>query len=211
MNMTRPIVSLVRPVLALTLAALVLSGCGSFRRAVGWDKSIPDEFAVMTYPPLAQPPDFDLRPPNPNLGNSQAVTPRDQAMNLMGGRPGGASGAAAANASSAPGTVLAPLVAAPTAAPDLSGGEQALLKKAGADNAPSDIREKVQSDSTALVDTNRSFVDSVMFWRRAPASAPPADPRLAGEQQEAMLGQIPGAEGSPQITRAKKGFLGSIF
>ena len=53
---------LVLPVLFL---ALGVGGCTEARRAVGWEKSPPDEFRIMTRAPLSMPPDYGLRPPTP--------------------------------------------------------------------------------------------------------------------------------------------------
>jgi len=45
----------------LALAAIVLiglAGCSDFRRAIGDEKSTPDEFQVVVRPPLSLPPGF---------------------------------------------------------------------------------------------------------------------------------------------------------
>ena len=47
----------------ITMALLVgLAGCSDFRRAVGTEKSSPDEFEVVVRPPLSLPPGFTDRP-----------------------------------------------------------------------------------------------------------------------------------------------------
>ena len=47
----------------ITMAVLIgLAGCSDFRRAVGTEKSSPDEFAVVVRPPLSLPPGFTDRP-----------------------------------------------------------------------------------------------------------------------------------------------------
>ena len=47
----------------ITMALLVgLAGCSDFRRAVGTEKSSPDEFEVAVRPPLSLPPGFTDRP-----------------------------------------------------------------------------------------------------------------------------------------------------
>lgn len=47
----------------LTLTALVLVGCSGLGETLGYGKKRPDEFNVLTNPPLVLPPDFNLRPP----------------------------------------------------------------------------------------------------------------------------------------------------
>ena len=47
----------------ITMALLIgLTGCSDFRRAVGTEKSSPDEFEVVVRPPLSLPPGFSDRP-----------------------------------------------------------------------------------------------------------------------------------------------------
>jgi hypothetical protein len=47
----------------ITMALLIgLTGCSDFRRAVGKEKSSPDEFEVVVRPPLSLPPGFSDRP-----------------------------------------------------------------------------------------------------------------------------------------------------
>ena len=47
----------------ITMALLIgLAGCSDFRRAVGSEKSSPDEFEVVLRPPLSLPPGFSDRP-----------------------------------------------------------------------------------------------------------------------------------------------------
>ena len=48
---------------SISMALLTgLAGCSDFRRAVGTEKSSPDEFAVVVRPPLSLPPGFTDRP-----------------------------------------------------------------------------------------------------------------------------------------------------
>lgn len=64
-----------RAVFALGLfcltGALVMSGCTDMKRAIGLEKTSPDEFAVESRAPLEMPPDFDLRPPQPGASRPQ--------------------------------------------------------------------------------------------------------------------------------------------
>jgi hypothetical protein len=71
------------PVVALAVAATVLSGCDSFKRAVGIEKSSPDEFAVESRAPLTIPPDFDLRPPAPGASRPQEVSAASKAQSVI--------------------------------------------------------------------------------------------------------------------------------
>lgn len=51
--------------------ALLISGCTDVKRAIGLEKTSPDEFAVESRAPLEMPPDFDLRPPQPGASRPQ--------------------------------------------------------------------------------------------------------------------------------------------
>jgi Protein of unknown function (DUF3035) len=71
----RPLRSGRRAVFALSLlcpmGALAMSGCTDMKRAIGLEKTSPDEFAVESRAPLEMPPDFDLRPPQPGASRPQ--------------------------------------------------------------------------------------------------------------------------------------------
>ncbi|MBK5955442.1 hypothetical protein CCR92_15760, partial [Rhodospirillum rubrum] len=54
-------------VAAALLAPLALSGCSNAKKSLGLDRQPPDEFKVVTRAPLAMPPDFNLRPPQPGI------------------------------------------------------------------------------------------------------------------------------------------------
>jgi Protein of unknown function (DUF3035) len=57
--------------LAVSATALLISGCTDMKRAIGLEKTEPDEFAVESRAPLEMPPDFDLRPPQPGASRPQ--------------------------------------------------------------------------------------------------------------------------------------------
>jgi hypothetical protein len=72
-----------RTLLVLAFAPLALTGFDSFNRALGLEKVVPDEFAVVSRAPLAVPPDYALRPPRPGAAPSQEVTPTEQARQTI--------------------------------------------------------------------------------------------------------------------------------
>src|SRR5208283_484661 len=63
--------------------ASLLPGCGDFKRAVGLEQTLPDEFAVESRAPLTIPPDFDLRPPQPGASRPQEKSADQQAKQLI--------------------------------------------------------------------------------------------------------------------------------
>jgi len=62
---------------------MLLSGCSDFRKAVGMDRTGPDEFAVESRAPLTIPPDFELRPPKPGAPRPQEGTTADRARKVV--------------------------------------------------------------------------------------------------------------------------------
>jgi len=133
---------------AVLLAASSMSGCADARRALGYDKAPPDEFAVIARAPLSQPPDYNLRPPAPGAARPQEGTATDQARAAL--TPGKTAPAALAG----------------------SKGEQIILAKAGADKAVPDIRRVVNEETMQMVEADDHFVDKLIFWQD---KAPPGD------------------------------------
>jgi hypothetical protein len=133
---------------ALSLAG-PLGGCSDIKRGLGMEKVVPDEFAVTAAAPLAIPPDYNLRPPRAGSAPTQTPAPTDQARQTVF-RAGDAQ-----------------LTTLPPADADRSEGEGELLKKAGADSAPKDIRQLLADESSAVPDRG-GFIDKLLFWR-APA------------------------------------------
>ncbi|MBT5255739.1 MAG: DUF3035 domain-containing protein [Alphaproteobacteria bacterium] len=78
---------------AVTLL-LMLSACSDFRKAIGTEKSSPDEFQVVVRPSLVLPPNFSSRPTAATGAQTAATVASDaqaQASVLLGARETGAS------------------------------------------------------------------------------------------------------------------------
>lgn len=133
--------------LCLAAAAASLGGCDAFNRAIGKEKVVPDEFAVVSRAPLAIPPDFSLRPPRLGALRPQEETPTDTARQAVF-RVGDDTKSNL-----------------PPAAGGRSPGEGELLKEAGAADAPSNIRQLVESDANSG-QVSDSLVDKLAFWRQ---------------------------------------------
>ncbi|MBL8644771.1 MAG: DUF3035 domain-containing protein, partial [Rhodospirillaceae bacterium] len=131
------------PLFCLVAASLAVSGCQDTRRALGIDKSVPDEFAVVSRAPLVMPPDFNLRPPAPGAERPQEGTAADQARAILVGRE-------RLNQYRARG---------------FSAGEVKLLELAGTAGVPSDIRRVLDRETSAFAAEEKSFTDRLVFWR----------------------------------------------
>lgn len=209
--MTAPLARLALVATALA-ASLTLVACESAKKTLGLERQMPDEFKVVTRAPLALPPDFNLRPPEPGAPRPQDVAPRDSARAALIGQSGGGgsmtspAAAAAADARTAGGGT--------TAAP-LSTGEVALLQAAETDRAIPGIRTLVNRETSALTEENRSFTDRLVFWRDSDEDDygelvdPEGELRRLRENQS--LGR-PVTDGrTPTIERRERGLLEGLF
>lgn len=177
----------------LLLAPLALGGCTDMKRALGMEKVVPDEFAVVRAAPLALPPDFSLRPPRPGAAPTQEISSTEQARQ----------------------TVFRASDQQTAALPDadkLSAGENQLLRQAGAAAAPRDIRDTVNREAMETAPPiDESFADKLLFWRtpekRVGVTDSVIDPqqealRLKGSASAAQAGATPGAGAAPAATPA---------
>jgi len=172
-----------RMILAGALTAAVgLAGCTSTRQALGMTKVTPDEFRIVTKAPLVVPPDYALRPPAPGEPRPQELQPESAARAaLLGERE----------------------------AAGRSQGEQLLVAKAGVERADPLIRYVVDDEFGDIAHKEKSFADTVMFWRDGSSAAPsapgadaPAPVDAASEQQR--INEITGG-GDVVIRRESSG------
>jgi hypothetical protein len=179
---------------AMMLAAgLALTGCGDARKAMGFEKSTPDEFKIVNRAPLSLPPDYSLRPPQPGAGRPQEQTVPEQARQVLLGAGGAQT--------------------RPAIPPGASAGEAALLAKVGTTQSDPRIRELVERDSATLADADRTFLDRIVFWRKPDEPGTVVDPEREAQRlrENQALGR-PVTEGdTPIIRRRKKGALEGIF
>jgi Protein of unknown function (DUF3035) len=61
----------------------LIAGCTDFKKTIGLEPTLPDEFAVESRAPLTIPPDFDLRPPTPGAPRPQEKASNQQAKQLI--------------------------------------------------------------------------------------------------------------------------------
>ena len=177
-------------VLAVALP-LVLSACDSAKRALGYEKMPPDEFMVVQRAPLAMPPDFGLRPPQPGSSRPQEGTTREQARKIITGQRG----------------------ATPIATEGRSQGDVALLKRVGADSIQPDIRVLVNKENQSLLEADKSFADRIVFWRKAEPPGTAVDPTKETQRirENQALGKSVSDGETPQIQRRKRAWLEGVF
>jgi hypothetical protein len=151
MTMTKNVVR----VAVLSVAALSLIGCETFRQAAGIAKQPPDEFAVVTKSPLVIPPDFNLKPPKPGAAPTNQVSPTVAAQSAMFGDD------PAAAAAAIPG--------------NFSPEERLVLANTGGATADPSIRKQIASDEKQMEATDDSFTDTLLFQSSDPYKGAPVD------------------------------------
>lgn len=111
-----------RQMTLILLSLLLLTGCSGAKESLGLTRNSPDEFAVVKRAPLEMPPDYALRPPQPGAPRPQEQAAADQARAaILGGRGGRKSASPA---------------------------ESSLVRAAGGAQISSDIRKKVDAESS---------------------------------------------------------------
>ncbi|HEX4113484.1 MAG TPA: DUF3035 domain-containing protein [Stellaceae bacterium] len=176
--------------------AVALSGCDTFKRAFGLEKTVPNEFDVVENAPLAIPPDFNLRPPRPGAGPTQGVSPTAEARQTIF-RAGGNNG---------------PVVDGDN---QMSTGETDILRAAGADSAPGDIRQVVNREAADSQPFGTTFVDKLIFWRKPRENAKgvldPVKETARLEEQNAAAKKTVSTQFSSPPTVDRKSDTGSFF
>lgn len=186
------------PVALLACTALAVGGCSTFENLGGGKKVSPDEFKIVSHSPLTMPPNAELRPPRPGEPRPQEMTPADQAKEAL--------------SPALAGRTQERINAGPNAPRSGSSSEQALVARAGQGGVDPDIRGRVNQDTRTIADSDKSFIDSLIFWQDTPPPGVLLDP--AKEQQRIRDAQAAGQPASgptPTITRRKRGLLEGIF
>jgi hypothetical protein len=133
--------SLSRFFLLVPLALLAACANSDVRETLGINREAPDEFVVVSRPPLSLPPEFELRPPKP--GEPQRIpSAEEEARRQLLGTPSQPASLDDA-ATTASETAVAPVLTAD--AP--SGATSSFLSKVGADKADDSIRDKLGKDA----------------------------------------------------------------
>lgn len=204
---------------AAVAALALLAGCTSVRQSLGLVHNAPNEFDVVNQPPLSMPPTYDLVTPNPGAPRPQSVSATGQAQSTVFGIQAPAQQGAPIPA----GDNAGPTVAAAPLVPVTSGGSggaaggggatATFLNMAGANQATPGIRAKVNEESVANAAGDKSWLDTVLFWRtpRQPGTVVNAPAEARRLQQNAALGKPLTTGDTPVIERRKQAPLQGIF
>jgi hypothetical protein len=175
---------------SLLLAIALLGGCGDTRKTLGLDKTVPDEFKIVSRAPLSLPPDYALRPPQPGAVRPQERTIPERALAAVTG------------------TQLPQASTSTT-----SSGEMAFLAHAGADRANPGIRDILERENSTLSEADTTFLDRLMFWRKPEDLSPVVDAERESQRlrENAALGRPTNDGDVPTIRRRKKALLEGIL
>jgi len=161
----------------LASVALVTTGCASASRALGLQKSAPNEFNILTKAPLVVPPEFNLRPPA--VGESSAANnySEETAREALLGEVDSA---------------------------EPSNGEIALMAKAGVNRANAEIRLAIDGENS-VERKSESFADRVLFWRDGQIIDGSGNPVPLNPDEEARrIESINSASGGGEVTISKR-------
>ena len=123
-----------------------LTGCGGdIRDTLGLGKDAPDEFVVVSRPPLVVPPDFELKPPSAEAVPLSPTTEMEAQKTLFGESMAKPTLQSSRLPSS---TAVMPVETQNITA---SGATASFLNKAGADQASPDIRQQLGADAKSPI------------------------------------------------------------
>jgi hypothetical protein len=187
------------PASLAALGALALGGCGAFENLGGGKKVSPDEFKIVSHSPLTMPPNAELRPPRPGEPRPQEVTPADQAKEAL-----------------SPALAARPqrnqVVTGTAQGPGRTSAEASLVQKAGGGNTDPNIRSRVNTDTKTINDSDKSFIDSLIFWQDSPPAGVVIDPTKEQQRiRDAQAAGQPTSGQTPTIKRRQRGLLEGIF
>lgn len=191
------------------VAALAVSGCSKpAGQVLGFEKTAPDEFAVVKRAPLTLPPDFGLRPPRPGAPRPQEVSSRSSAQESLLGTP-------SETAETQRPTRRDARASRSERVAGRSAAEVALLNKSGALDVDPAIRDVINRETAGSANAEEeSFVDKLLFWREKKPEAGAKDYTIVDAnkerrrlQENEALGKPVTAGETPTIRRKE----GSIF
>ncbi|MBV8938994.1 MAG: DUF3035 domain-containing protein [Alphaproteobacteria bacterium] len=194
-----------KTILCALCALLAACDNSSVRSTLGLSRRAPDEFRVVSRPPLSVPPDFNLRPPAaPGEKGQGLVTPAStEAKTLVMGTDGTA-GALQPGAAE---TAVQPVTTNALESP----ADAQFLHHAGADRADARIREQLAAEKEAAAPENRSYLESLRHPSGENEPVVNAAPEAARIQEDKARGQPVTAGDTPTVSPKDTGPLGRLL
>ena len=159
----------------IAILGIGLTGCASASKRLGLTKTTPNEFNILTKPPLVVPPEYNLRPPQVGVASSQNNYTSEVARTALLGEIDDA---------------------------EPSKGEILFLREIG--YRPTDEKYRLKVDGDNAVERKTSgFADQVLFWRDG--SAKNVDGTLLNPELEAKrLERINSSTGGKPVTITRR-------
>ena len=173
----------------------VLTAGEGLKKQIGFSKTAPDEFTVVTKAPLILPPDFNLRPPQLGAPGPKDIEAQELARRALirSGRE-------------------VDISESPKRRHTGSRSEALLLQKAGADKADPKIRSVIRSETLAVTERDSAFINKLMFWGKGAEESLVDAKGEAKRLRDAAAKGIPPTTGeTPVIDRTGESFLKRIF
>ncbi len=202
---------------ALLLLALCTTACdgGDVKETLGLNHRAPDEFRVVSRPPLSVPHEFYLYPPDQAAAHASAdIKPQDARSVLTGGASSGAADTGYLDHYKEAAPQGAGL--ADTAVPEVSSGalasagEESLLGKLNTNAAKPDIRNVLNQEDKTLAQKNATLLDDIATKPAQKDLVVDAGKERARLQENAKEGK-PANQGNVPVVKPKNSVLDRFF
>ena len=198
------------------LLALCCAACdgGEVKETLGLNHRAPDEFRVVSRPPLSVPKEFYLYPPDEAEAHAATDANPQDARSALLGSTSAASDSSYLNHYQEPAPKGAPL--ADTAVPEVSSGalassgEESLLGKLNAKASSPDIRKVISQEDAALTKKNASVLDDIASKPAQKDVVVDAGKERARLQENAKAGK-PVNHGDVPVVKPKNSVLDRFF
>lgn len=188
--------------------ALLLASCSGteVKESLGLTRESPDEFKVVSRPPLSVPPEFNLRPPMPGEA-AMADQTRTQAKQLVLGEDGMTLTLEEKSAAAPAETAVTPVVVESAK----SSADAAFLQQAGVAAADPNIRETLYQENENGPNKQKSLLEKLTVL--PDAQEPVVDAKGEAERIRTTKDEgKPITEGeTPEKETKEKGVLGNFF
>jgi len=162
---------------ALASAALIATGCTTTSRALGLQKSTPNEFNILTKAPLIIPPEYNLRPPAIGASTAENNYTQKSAREALIGNVDPA---------------------------EPSNGEIALMAKAGVNSADPEIRLAIDGENS-VERKSGGFTNRVLFWQNGRVLDEQGNPvPLDADVEARRVESVNSATGGGDVTITKR-------
>jgi len=198
----------------IALSTVFLSGCSSdtVKNTLGLDRAAPDEFRVVSRPPLSVPPQFTLRPPANSDAAPNQASASSQAQSVILGGKASDSQTGSVDSTAAP-VKITKTSNGKTPASGTSSADAAFLRDAGANQADPKIRDTLMEERYARQEQTEDtpWWD---FWSSSNDKKEPlVDPKKESDRikKDSDSGQPVTNGDTPEIKDRDTGLIGRIF